>query len=63
MNIFQPTNQIPMTKYEAQKKRRKIQKKTVTINRNHWKYSENTYIMYAYGSSDDEKKSINRFST
>lgn len=39
-NIFQPTNQIPMTKYEAQKKRRKIQKKTVTIIRNHWKYSE-----------------------
>lgn len=63
MNIFQPTNQIPMTKYEAKRNNEIYRKKTVTINRNHWKYSENTYIMYAYGSSDDEKKSINRFST
>lgn len=40
-NIFQPTNQIPMTKYEAKRDNEIYNnKKAVTINRNHWKYSE-----------------------
>lgn len=59
MNIFQPTNQIPMTKYEAQKKQRKIQqqqKKQSQSSETTGNTQKSTYIMYAYGSSDDEKK-------